>query len=196
MKRLFDVFFSISLLLTLSPLMLIIALLILLADGRPVIFRQERIGKDGKEFFIFKYRTMKNSRSKNGVFLSDEVRIFPLGDLLRKLSLDELPQLWNILKGDMSTVGPRALLEEYKDLYTEEEKKRHTIRPGMTGWAQVNGRNSISWKEKFRYDLYYVNNRTFLFDIKILMKTVAVLIRGKGINQSNSTTMEKYNGKN
>lgn len=195
-KRFFDLILSMALLVVLFPLMVLIAILIWVTDGRPIFFSQERLGKGENVFFIYKYRTMKNFRCDKGTLLPDECRSFFVGNILRKFSLDELPQLWNILKGDMSFVGPRAFLAEYQPLYSLEERKRHTVRPGITGWAQINGRNSLTWKEKFQYDLFYIENRSLFFDLKIMLLTFWTVLSLKGVNSSSKVTMEKYNGKN
>jgi undecaprenyl phosphate N,N'-diacetylbacillosamine 1-phosphate transferase len=164
--------------------------------GRPIIFTQERPGYKGKIFKIYKFRTMTNEKDKNGELLPDEKRLKGIGKVIRSLSLDELPQLFNVLKGDMSFIGPRPLLVEYLPLYNEEQKKRHDVLPGITGLAQVNGRNAISWKKKFEYDVEYVNNLSFLMDMKIIFLTIQKVIKRDGISQEGNATMEKFNGKN
>ena len=157
---------------------------------------QERVGKDNKAFKMIKFRSMTDSKDKNGNYLSDEERLTPFGAKLRSLSVDELPELINILKGDMSIVGPRPLLTQYLSLYSEEQSKRHDVRPGLTGWAQINGRNSITWTEKFNLDVWYVKNRNLLLDLKIIFLTMKKVIIKEGINQENNATMEYFNGSN
>jgi undecaprenyl phosphate N,N'-diacetylbacillosamine 1-phosphate transferase len=196
MKRLFDFLFALIAIIFFSIPMLVLYLWIRLKLGTPVIFRQNRLGKNEKLFSIYKFRTMSDLKDENGNLLPDGKRLTPLGNLLRTLSLDELPQLINILKGEMSFIGPRALFAEYKTLYSEKERLRHTVRPGITGWAQVNGRNSMSWKDRFLYDIYYVENQSWIFDLKIACLTIGAIIRREGINQSEGVTKEKYNGSN
>ena len=194
MKRLFDVIVSLLLLIIFSIPMLVIATMILLNMGSPVIFKQKRPGLHGKVFSIYKFRTMKNSKDKNGNLLSNSQRITKLGKLLRKLSLDELTQLFNVLKGDISLVGPRPLLIDYLDLYTSEQARRHDVKPGITGWAQVNGRNAISWEDKFKYDVWYVDNQSFWLDLKILFMTALKVIKSDGVNKTEGVTMERFKG--
>lgn len=196
MKRLFDFLLSSVLLIILCIPMVLLYGLIRLRFGSPAIFKQDRLGKGEKAFSIYKFRTMNESKDKDGYLLSDNERLTGLGKLLRTLSLDELPQLFNILKGEMSFVGPRALFAEYETLYSERERLRHTVRPGITGWAQVNGRNSISWKEKFEYDIHYVNHASLWLDLKIMFLTLKAIVSRQGVNQANDITMEKYNGAN
>ena len=194
MKRCFDLFSSI-LLFTLSfPILLIVALLVKVKLGSPVIFKQKRPGLNEKPFYLYKFRTMTDQRDQQGNLLPDHIRLTSFGKFLRKYSLDELPQLINVMKGDLSLVGPRPLLMEYLPLYTKEQAKRHQVRPGITGWAQVNGRNAITWEEKFKFDVWYVENQTFLLDIKILFLTFLKVIKSEGINQSNHVTMESFKG--
>jgi len=162
--------------------------------GSPIIFKQGRPGLYEKVFYIYKFRTMKNSKDKNGNLLPNNKRITTLGKFLRGFSLDELPQLLNVLKGDISLVGPRPLLVEYLELYTSEQARRHNVKPGITGWAQVNGRNAISWEEKFRYDVWYVDNQSFRLDLKILLKTALKVVRSDGVNKTNDITMERFKG--
>lgn len=195
-KRTFDIILSLAALIVLSPILLIVAILIYFKLGSPVFFVQERVGKGNKVFKMIKFRTMKDDRDKNGKLLSDEERLTPFGSKLRSLSIDELPELINILKGDMSIVGPRPLLTQYLPLYSKEQIKRHDVRPGLTGWAQVNGRNSITWTEKFKLDVWYVKNRSVLLDLKIIFLTAKKVIIKEGINQSNNVTMEYFNGSN
>lgn len=178
------------------PLIVLIAFLILVTMGRPIFFAQRRPGLHGKIFTIYKFRTMNDEKDKYGSLLPDAQRLHGIGKMARSLSLDELPQLWNVVKGDMSFVGPRPLLIEYLELYTPEQSRRHDVKPGITGWAQVNGRNAISWKEKFRYDAEYVDKISFLLDLKILLLTVLKVIKKEGISQSGEATMEKFNGSN
>lgn len=193
-KRLLDFTLSLLALILLSPVMLIIAILVRIKLGTPVIFKQQRPGKNEKIFTLYKFRTMTDKKDENGNLLLDSERLTKFGKLLRSTSLDELPELVNILKGDMAIVGPRPLLVEYLPYYTEEEKHRHDVRPGLTGLAQVNGRNSISWEEKFKDDLKYVNKITFIGDTKIILKTVGKVFKREGISQENSATMEKFQG--
>ena len=176
-KRFFDIVLSFCALVVLSPVLLVLAILVRLKLGRPVVFRQERPGKDEKIFQLCKFRSMTDQRDGNGKLLPDEVRLTKFGKALRSTSLDELPELWNILKGDMSIVGPRPLLVKYLPYYTEEELKRHDVRPGLTGLAQVNGRNFITWEETFAYDVEYVQNVTLLEDLKIIFQTVVKVLR-------------------
>lgn len=183
-------------LIVLSPILLIVAAIVYFNLGSPVFFVQERVGKNNKVFKMIKFRSMKDSKDKNGNYLSDEDRLTPFGAKLRSLSIDELPELINILKGDMSIVGPRPLLIEYLPLYNEEQSKRHEVRPGLTGWAQINGRNSITWTEKFNLDVWYVKNRNLLLDLKIIFLTAKKVIIKEGINQNNNVTMEYFNGSN
>ena len=195
-KPIFDKLLALILIIIFSPIMIITAILIYLKMGRPIVFTQDRPGYKGKIFKIYKFRTMTQERDENGNLLPDEKRLKGIGKVIRSLSLDELPQLFNVLKGDMSFVGPRPLLVEYLDLYNEEQKKRHDVLPGITGWAQVNGRNAISWEQKFKYDVEYVEKQSFLFDLKILFLTALKVIKKEGISQQGNATMEKFNGKN
>lgn len=192
MKRVFDLIISIPLLIVLLPAMLIIALLVLIKLGSPVLFKQQRPGIHGKPFILLKFRTMTDERDAGGKLLPDAVRLTSFGKALRRYSLDELPQLFNVIKGDMSLVGPRPLRMEYLKLYTKEQARRHEVKPGITGWAQVNGRNAISWEEKFALDVWYVDNRSFSLDLKILWMTFLKVIKSEGINQPGQATMEKY----
>ncbi|PGW34054.1 sugar transferase [Bacillus cereus] len=194
MKRLFDLFVSLSLLVFLLPLIMIVAVLVRIKLGSPIIFKQQRPGLHGVPFFLYKFRTMTDEKDSEGNALPDDVRFTRFGGLLRKYSLDELPQLFNVIKGDLSLVGPRPLLMEYLELYTEEQAKRHNVRPGITGWAQVNGRNAISWEEKFDFDVCYAKKRTFWLDMKILLLTVKKVFKSEGINQVGHVTVEKFNG--
>ena len=195
-KRAFDIFISTILLIFLSPIMLIVFILIKLNIKGNAFFLQERVGKGNKIFKIIKFKTMRDIKDSNGQDLPDYKRITKLGKGLRKLSLDELPQLINVIKGEMSLVGPRPLLIQYLELYTDEQIRRHEVLPGITGLAQVNGRNNLTWSEKFNYDVYYVDNWTFGLDIKILFKTVYKVLKKDGINKSEKITMEYFNGNN
>ncbi|MEH6962213.1 sugar transferase [Priestia megaterium] len=194
MKRLFDIFFSALALLFFSILMLTITLLIRVKLGSPVIFKQERPGLRGRPFNVYKFRTMNNKMDLNGELLSDDLRLTSFGKFLRKFSLDEFPQLFNVLKGDLSFVGPRPLLMEYLILYSPQQARRHEVRPGITGWAQVNGRNAISWEEKFELDVWYIDNYSFKLDIKILFLTIIKVFKSEGINQTGHATVEKFKG--
>lgn len=196
LKRLLDIVISAVALIVLSPAMLIICILIRFNLGTPIFFTQERVGKDNRVFKMIKFRTMKDSRDKNGNLLSDNERVTKLGSILRSFSLDELPELINILKGEMSLIGPRALLVQYLDHYNEEQIKRHNVLPGLTGWAQINGRNSITWCEKFKLDVWYVEHWSLLLDMKIFFLTFWKVIKREGINQSTTITMEYFNGLN
>lgn len=193
-KRFLDFTLSLLALILLSPVMLIIAILVRIKLGTPVIFKQQRPGKNEKIFTLYKFRTMTDKKDENGNLLPDSERLNKFGKLLRSTSLDELPELVNIIKGDIAIVGPRPLLVGYLPLYNEEQKHRHDVRPGLTGLAQVNGRNSISWEEKFKDDLKYVNKITFIGDTKIILKTVGKVFKREGISQENSATMEKFQG--
>ena len=194
MKRLFDVVFSSVALLAFSILFLLLALLIGRKLGRPIFFRQTRPGLNGRPFQMVKFRTMTDERAPDGQLFPDAVRLTPFGRFLRASSLDELPELWNVLKGDMSLVGPRPLLMEYLPLYSSEQARRHEVRPGITGWAQVNGRNALSWEEKFKLDVWYVDNRTLWLDIKILWMTVRKVLVREGISADGEATMSKFTG--
>ncbi|WP_317363167.1 undecaprenyl phosphate N,N'-diacetylbacillosamine 1-phosphate transferase [Campylobacter helveticus] len=194
-KRAFDFSLALVLLLLFSPLILLTALLLKITQ-KSVIFTQLRPGKDEKPFVIYKFKTMSDERDERGELLPDELRLKSFGKLVRSLSLDELLQLFNVLKGDMSFVGPRPLLMEYLSLYNERQKLRHRVRPGITGWAQVNGRNNISWEKKFELDVYYVENISFFLDIKILFLTAFKVLKRSGVNKEGQATTEKFNGKN
>jgi sugar transferase EpsL len=193
-KWIFDRLVSIIGLIILTPVMLIIAGLIFIDLGRPILFKQQRPGKGGQEFTLFKFRTMSTGRDPTGTLLPDEERLTRFGNLLRKNSLDELPSLFNVLRGEMSFVGPRPLLIEYLALYTKEQDRRHEMLPGITGWAQINGRNAISWEEKFKFDLFYVDNSSFLFDIKILLLTIKKVAIREGVNTQKDRSMAKFRG--
>jgi len=176
------------------PFMIVTAFLVFFKIGRPILFRQVRPGLDEKLFSIYKFRSMTNEKDEDGELLSDAKRLTGLGMLLRKTSLDELPQLFNVLKGEMSFVGPRPLLVEYLELYNDNQKKRHNVTPGITGWAQVNGRNAISWEQKFEYDVWYVNNQSFLLDMKIIWMTCLKVLKRSDVSSVTSVTMEKFEG--
>ena len=193
-KRILDFLLSLIALIILSPVFLIIAILVRVKLGSPVIFKQKRPGKNEKIFTLYKFRTMTDKKDENGNLLPDEKRLTKFGKALRSTSLDELPELFNILKGDMSIIGPRPLLVEYLPLYNEEQKHRHDVRPGLTGLAQVSGRNSISWEEKFDDDIRYIKNITFINDVKIFFETIIKVFKREGISQENNATMEKFKG--
>ena len=195
-KRTIDIVCSGLGLIILSPILLITAILIRIKLGSPIFFTQDRVGKDGKVFKMIKFRTMLDAVDKWGEPLPDEERMTPFGKFLRSTSIDELPELINVFKGDMSLVGPRPLLVEYKELYSPEQFRRHEVRPGITGWAQVNGRNSLSWVDRFKLDVEYVNKYNLFMDIKILFMTVFKVLKRDGISQEGHVTMEKFNGNN
>ncbi len=182
MKRIFDLTFALSLSVLLLPVLAVLAALIRIQMGTPVLFTQLRPGRNGKLFTILKFRTMNDLKDENGRFLPDDLRLTPLGRKLRDSSLDELPQIYNVIKGEMSFVGPRPLMVEYLPLYSTEQARRHEVRPGITGWAQVNGRNSISWEEKFGLDVWYVDHQSFLLDLKILVMTLLRVVQKKGVD--------------
>ncbi|ELB2925714.1 sugar transferase [Vibrio alginolyticus] len=194
MKRLFDFLASLIALILLSPIIALVAWKIRKNLGSPVLFRQTRPGLNGKPFEMVKFRTMKDALDQQGNPLPDSERMTPFGDKLRNSSLDELPGLWNVLKGDISLVGPRPLLMQYLPLYSREQARRHDVRPGVTGWAQINGRNTISWEEKFALDVWYVDNRTFWLDIKILFLTVKKVFVKEGISADDHVTMPEFEG--
>lgn len=196
MKRLFDLLVSLSILLCSIPIIALLAFLVRLKLGSPILFKQQRPGLYGQPFYFNKFRTMTDDKDSNGQLLPDSERVTTFGKFLRKYSLDELPQLINVIKGDMSLVGPRPLLMEYLPLYTVEQAKRHNVRPGITGWAQVNGRNTINWEEKYRLDVWYVNNRSLLLDLRILVLTVLKVIQTEGVNQPGCSTVERFKGSN
>lgn len=193
-KRILDIIFSLLAIIILSPLLAVTAVLVKTKLGSPVLFKQERPGKDEKIFTLMKFRTMTDERDENGELLPDEVRLTKFGKFLRSTSIDELPELFNILKGDMSVIGPRPLLVEYIPRYNEHQHRRHEVRPGLSGWAQVNGRNSISWEEKFDLDVEYVDNYSFAMDVKILFMTVLNVLKKEGISSETSATMEVFMG--
>lgn len=194
MKRIFDFLVALLGLILLSPFLIFTAILVCIKLGRPVLFRQKRPGMHAKPFYVYKFRTMTDQKDADGQLLPDEVRLTPFGKLLRKLSLDELPQLFNVIRGDLSLVGPRPLLMEYLPRYSPEQARRHEVRPGITGWAQVNGRNAISWEEKFKLDVWYVDNQSFRLDLKILLKTFVKVFKREGISQEGQATMEEFMG--
>lgn len=193
-KRLFDFIVSLTALIILSPILLVVVILVRFNLGRPVFFRQTRPGLNEKPFEMIKFRTMREAYDSTGKPLPNHKRLTRFGKLLRASSLDELPELWNVLKGDMSLVGPRPLLMEYLPLYSEEQRKRHSVRPGITGWAQVNGRNAISWEQRFELDNWYVNNHNFWLDIKILFLTIHRVFSRSDINAGENVTMPKFTG--
>jgi lipopolysaccharide/colanic/teichoic acid biosynthesis glycosyltransferase len=188
LKLLFDIIVSLTLIILLAPLILFIALLIWVTMGRPILFRQRRVGYKGQVFTIYKFRTMTEERDEHGNLLPDEQRLTRFGRFLRETSLDELPELFNVLKGDMSVVGPRPLLVEYLPYYTPEERKRHNMRPGITGWAQVNGRNAITWDQKLALDVWYVDNWSLWLDFKIILMTIIKVIKREGISTNGYAT--------
>lgn len=194
MKRLFDLMVSAGLLLVLSPLLLILYGLVHFKLGAPALFRQIRPGLHGEPFTMVKFRTMTDARDEKGELLSDSERLTNFGRFLRASSLDELPELWNVLRGEMSLVGPRPLLMEYLPLYSAEQARRHEMRPGITGWAQINGRNAVSWSDKFRLDVWYVDNQSFWLDIRILILTVKKVLVRDGINAAGEATISKFDG--
>lgn len=195
-KRIFDLVVVLATLAILLPVLLILACLVRIRLGEPILFSQTRPGKNGVPFTMHKFRTMTNARDTNDILLPDEYRLTSFGQFLRSSSLDELPELFNVLKGDMSLVGPRPLLMEYLPLYSSDQSRRHEVRPGITGWAQINGRNAISWEEKFKLDVWYVDNCSLWLDIKILWLTVLRVASRSGISQNGHATMEKFRGTN
>ncbi|WP_339178287.1 sugar transferase [Bacillus sp. FSL R5-0560] len=194
LKRLFDLTAAILLLCCTSIIILFTIAIVKLKIGSPVFFKQVRPGLGGKPFTLYKFRTMTDERDSEGNLLPDAVRLTKTGRLIRKLSIDELPQLLNVVKGDLSLVGPRPLLMDYLPLYTKQQARRHEVKPGITGWAQVNGRNAISWEKKFELDVWYVDNRSFLLDLKILCLTVRKVLVSEGIQQTNHVTAERFTG--
>jgi lipopolysaccharide/colanic/teichoic acid biosynthesis glycosyltransferase len=193
-KRVFDFIVALLGLVFLSPVLLVLTLLIRKRLGRPALFRQSRAGKNGKTFVIYKFRTMTDATDEAGNLLPDGMRLNDFGRMLRATSLDELPELWNVLKGDMSLVGPRPLLPEYLPLYTPEQARRHTVAPGITGWSQVNGRNSLSWRDRLCLDTWYVDNRSFALDVKILWRTIRKVLHREGISLAGEATMTRFTG--
>ena len=195
-KRSFDIIFSLTVLIMLSPIFLIIAILVKIKLGGHIFFVQERIGMYNRPFKMYKFRTMRDTKDSSGNLLSDDERLTKFGKILRSTSLDELPEFFNILRGEMSLIGPRPLLPEYLPLYSGEQIKRHNVLPGLTGWAQINGRNSISWTEKFELDVWYVENWSLKLDLKIFFLTIVKVIKREDINQESTVTMEAFNGNN
>lgn len=195
-KRLIDFILSLLALIILSPILLILAILVRIKLGSPIIFKQKRPGLNEKIFTLYKFRTMTDAKDEHGNLLPDEIRLTKFGKLLRSTSLDELPELFNILKGDMAIVGPRPLLVRYLPLYNDHQKHRHDVRPGVTGWAQCNGRNAITWEEKFDLDVYYTKHISLFLDLKIILKTVKVVLFREGISSKTSVTMEEFRGSN
>ncbi len=194
-KTIFDFIAAFFLLVLFSPLFLMLWILVVIfLGGRPAIFKQKRPGYQEKIFYLYKFRSMSNAKNEGGELLPDCSRLNTFGKMLRSTSLDELPQLWNILKGDMSFIGPRPLLPEYLPLYNSEQRRRHLVKPGLTGWAQVNGRNAITWQQKFDFDCWYIDNKSFTVDIKILWLTILKLLKKDGVNVSESITMELFKG--
>ena len=193
-KRLLDIILSLAALMVLLPILLLTAVLVRIKLGSPVIFRQERPGRYGKIFRLYKFRSMTDDRDETGNLLPDDLRLTRFGRLLRSTSLDELPELLNILRGDMSIVGPRPLLVKYLPLYNDEQKHRHDVRPGLTGWAQVHGRNLLSWEDKFRYDVWYTRNISFATDVRIVLLTVKCIFAREGISSETAATMEEFLG--
>ncbi|GIN20940.1 MAG TPA: sugar transferase [Bacillus bacterium] len=194
MKRAFDLIISIACFIFFLPLILLTAVSIRIMLGSPIIFKQMRPGLHGKPFMLYKFRTMTDERDEEGNLLPEHKRLTFFGETIRKLSLDELPQLVNVMKGEMSLIGPRPLLMKYLPLYTEDQAKRHLVKPGMTGWAQVNGRNAITWEEKFELDIWYVENHSFLLDLKILLLTIKKVLKSEGINNGSHVTMPDFEG--
>lgn len=195
-KRIFDMIFASAGLILISPILIVISFLVWFKIGLPIFFKQKRPGYKEKPFWIYKFRTMSDKRDQNGKLLPDKYRISSLGKFLRAFSLDELPELLNIIRGEMSFVGPRPLLMEYLNRYSITQRRRHEVLPGITGWAQINGRNVLSWEEKFRFDVWYVDNWSFLLDIKILVITIWKVITREGISQPGHATSEKFRGNN
>lgn len=195
LKRLTDLVLGIPSLMALVPLMLCLALAVRFRLGSPVLFRQERPGLHGRPFMLVKFRTMTGAADTDGRPLPDADRLTRFGRFLRSTSLDELPELWNVLKGDMSLVGPRPLLMEYLPLYSPRQSRRHEVKPGLTGWAQVNGRNALTWEDRLEMDVWYVENRSWLLDLKIIWKTIGIVLHREGISRQGSATMEKFQGK-
>jgi len=194
MKRSLDIVLSATGLLVLSPVLAVVALLVWCDLGLPVMFRQQRPGLKGKPFTLYKFRTMHDAVDMQGRSLPDEQRLTRIGRLLRKTSLDELPELWNVLRGDMSLVGPRPLLMEYLPLYSARQARRHEVRPGLTGWAQIHGRNTLEWSERLELDVWYVDNRSFWLDVQILIRTIWIVLRAKGISEAGHVSKAKFRG--
>lgn len=194
MKRAFDLFVGAVGLVLLSPLLALLAVVVWCSVGRPVLFRQMRPGLNGELFWLIKFRTMTDERDAEGTLLPEAERLTRVGRFLRSTSLDELPELWNVVKGDMSLVGPRPLLPEYLPRYTSRQARRHEVRPGITGWAQINGRNAVSWEDRFELDVWYVENRSFLLDLRILAQTIVQVIRRDGVSNPGHVTMPRFEG--
>ena len=194
MKRVFDFIIASLLLMFLLPVLFILTVIVRMKLGTPILFTQKRPGLNGKPFVLYKFCTMTDKLDANGKLLPDAERISRFGKFLRSSSLDEIPELWNVMKGDMSLVGPRPLLVEYLSLYNQEQARRHEVKPGITGWAQVNGRNALNWEEKFNLDIWYVDNRSLILDIKILWRTVFLVLKREGISQKYHVTMEPFRG--
>ena len=193
-KNLFDLFLALILLILLSPVIIILTLMIKIIMGTPVIFKQKRPGLAGRPFYLYKFRTMSEARGEDGELLGDDERLTGLGRFLRRFSLDELPQLFNVIRGELSFVGPRPLLMVYLDRYNKEQARRHEVKPGITGWAQVNGRNAVSWEERFKLDVWYVDNRSFVLDLKILTMTLVKVLKAEGISGEGTETMSEFMG--
>lgn len=193
-KRFLDILLSLAAIIILSPVLAVLAVLVRVKLGSPILFRQERPGKNGKIFMLYKFRTMTDACGDDGRLLADDIRLTKFGRLLRSTSLDELPELFNILKGDMSIIGPRPLLVAYLPLYSEEQSRRHEVRPGLSGWAQVHGRNALEWEEKFSLDVYYVDHLSFLMDAKIIFTTIIKVFRRDGISQQGEATVQAFTG--
>ncbi len=193
-KRIQDIILSVLACIVLSPLLLIVAILVRIKIGKPILFTQYRVGQNDKIFKLYKFRTMTDRRDDNGKLLPDYERLTKFGATLRATSLDELPELWNVIRGDMSIIGPRPLLIEYLELYSSEQRRRHEVKPGLSGYAQINGRNLISWEEKFRLDVEYVDNISFKKDWMIIFKTIGMVLKRQGISSSTSVTMEPFKG--
>lgn len=194
MKRIFDFIVSLIIIIILAIPMILVAVIVKITMGSPIVFIQKRPGLHEKPIYIYKFRTMTNETDSKGNLLPNEERITSAGKIIRKLSLDELPQLFNVLKGDLSLVGPRPLLMDYLELYNEEQARRHNVKPGITGWAQVNGRNAITWEERFKLDVWYVDNQSFNLDIKILLMTVLKVFKSEGINPKNKEFIDRFEG--
>ena len=193
-KRAFDLLLTFLALLLLLPVLFVVAALVRWNLGSPIFYKQKRPGKDGIPFMLYKFRTMQDDKDKNGTLLPDDKRLTRLGKFLRSTSIDELPELWNVLKGDMSLVGPRPLLTQYLARYTPEQARRHEVKPGITGWAQINGRNAITWEEKFKLDVWYVDHQSFWLDMKIIFMTIWKILKREGISQLGQATMEEFKG--
>jgi len=193
-KRAFDFLLTFPALLLLMPVLFVVVALVHWNIGSPIFYKQKRPGKDAVPFMLYKFRTMRDDKDKTGTLLPDDKRLTRLGKFLRSTSIDELPELWNVLKGDMSLVGPRPLLMQYLDRYAPEQARRHEVKPGITGWAQVNGRNAITWEEKFKLDVWYVDHQSFRLDLKIIFMTFWKIFKREGISQPGQATMEEFKG--